>query len=415
MNKKIAGLSIPLFFILPWLGFILSFFDFKSKRSAFIYVAFAVIFGYAISFSDSSADSYRYAKAFSRFNNTLDYNRILQLYRNGELRDLYQLLLFYITSLFTDNPKVLFSFAGFVYGIFSYLNLRILLKECGNIKNRYVFVLALVFFTYCSLSNINGFKFWTGAMILFYSCYNFIIQNKIRWVIGIIVTPFIHYGFMLIVPLLVLYRISQPLFRNKDKVKPYVLYAFIATFSLSWFITTNSINLGFLTNTGIISGAVGERIDYVNSSNVAALVESRSDNSLFLSVQNYFNYGIKIYVFICVLYLYKLINKIKGEKTEYINILSFVMFFYSFAFIAISFPSGSRFFDIAHLFLLVLLGKVYKIYRAKKMKNLILWMLPVFSFNIAFVNFMLAFLILTPKFWYANFFWIIIDGLNFYI
>jgi uncharacterized UBP type Zn finger protein len=184
---------------------------------------------------------------------------------------------------------------------------------------------------------------------------------------------------------------------------------------LSWFITTNSISLGFLTSTGVISGAVGERIDYVNSSNVAALVESRSDNSLFLSVQNYFNYGIKIYVFICVLYLYKLIHKIKGEKTEYVNILSFVMFFYSFAFIAISFPSGSRFFDIAHLFLLVLLSKIYKVYRAEKMKNLILWMLPVFSFNIAFVNFMLAFLILTPKFWYTNFFWLIIDGLNFYI
>src|SRR5690606_40147437 len=183
MNKKIAGLGIPLFFILPWLGFLLSLFDLKSKRSAFVYIAFAMLFGYAISVSNSSADSYRYAQAFAHFDNTLDYDRIVQLYRMGELRDMYRLLLFYFTSIFTNNPKVMYAFAGLVYGIFSYLSLRIFIKEYQGKWDRYVLVLALIFFTYISLSNINGFRFWTGALVLFYAVYNFIIERKNKWFI----------------------------------------------------------------------------------------------------------------------------------------------------------------------------------------------------------------------------------------
>lgn len=413
MNKKIAGLSIPLFFILPWVGFLLSLFDLKSKRSSFVYIAFAMLFGYAISFSDSSADSYRYAQAFARFDNTLDYSKLVKLYRSGELRDLYQLILFYFTSIFSNNPKVLYAFAGFVYGIFSYLNLRIFIKERGSKWDRYTFVLALLFFTYISLANINGFKFWTGAMVLFYSIYNCIILKKTGWIIGILVTPLFHYGFMLIAPILILYRFVHPMFYNSKMANSILFYVFTVAFVLSWVLGTNSINLGFLTQAGILSGEVGSRIDYLNSGDVASMVEARRDKSLFLSVQKYFDYGIKMYIFIAVLFLNKLIKKMKGDKTVYTNLFAFVLVFYAFAFIASSIPSGGRFLNIAHLFLLVLMVKFYAIYKTKSYRKLILGSLSVFSFNIAFTNGMLPIMILTPTFWYGNFFWIIIEGIGF--
>lgn len=416
MNKKIAGLSIPFFFILPWVGFLLSLFDLKSKRSSFVYIAFAMLFGYAISFSDSSADSYRYAQAFAHFDNTLDYDRIVQLYRMGELRDMYRLLLFYFTSIFSNNPKVMYAFAGLVYGIFSYLNLRIFIKQYEGIKwDKYIFILALVFFTYISLANINGFRFWTGAMVLFYSVYNFIVQKSNRWVIGILVTPLFHYGFMLIVPILILYRFIHPMLYNCKKVRPILLYIFIATFILSWILGTNSINLGFLSQVDVLPEAVGGRIDYINSEDTAKMVANRAENSMFLSVQKYFIIGIKIFVFIAVLFSNKLLKKMKGDKTIYTNLFALVLFFYSFSFIAASIPSGGRFMNIAHLFLFVLLVKFYTIHKRKNFQNLILWSLPVFAFNIAFTNGMLPLMILTPTFWYVNVFWIIIEGLDFYV
>ena len=415
MFKKIGSLSFPLLFILPLVGFISSLFNVKSKISTIIYLVFAMIFGYAMSFSDSSADSHRYAEAFSRFDNTLNYNTIIQLYRNGELRDMYRLLLFYFVSLFSNNPKVMYACAGLVYGIFSYLSLLIFVRERGEKWDKYVLILSLVFFTFISLASINGFRFNTGAMVLFYSTYQFILKKRTIWVLGILLTPLFHYGIILMIPVILFYKLIERMLYSEDGVKPVLFYLFIITFILSWILGPNSINLGFLSQADVFSGAVGARMNYINSSEVANLVENRGESSVFLSVQKYFGYSIKIFVFIAILHFRKWIIKAKGDKTEYTKIFAFLLFFYSVALIASSIPSGGRFLNIGHLFMILLLGKFYAIYKAKDIRRLIAWALPVFSFNIAFINFMLPILILSPTFWYGNFFWIIIEGFDFHL
>lgn len=412
-RKKLSGLGFPIFFLLPIFGFFLSLFDIRSKSSAFVYIAFAMLFGFAISFSNTSADSFRYAEAFARFDNTLDYNTILQMYHNGELRDVYRLLLFYFVSLFSSNPKVMYAFAGLFYGVISYSILRIFVKERGSKFDNYVIVLTLVFFTFSSLSNINGFRFHTGAILLFYAIYNVIIQKHWIWIIGVLITPFFHYGFVPIVPILVLYAFTDYLLYNKERVQPLLFYAFVVAYLASWILGTNAINLSFLSQTEVLSGAVGERIAYVNSEEVGELVENRAESSFFLSVQNYFNYAIKVYVFIVILYVRKLLNMNPGNKLLFNRLFAFVLFFYAVAFIISSIPSGGRFLSIAHMFLMLLLVKIYSIYEGEYLKRIILWAIPVFSFHILFINLMLPFLVLTPTFWYGNVFWIIFEGLDF--
>lgn len=413
MNKKIAGLGFSVFFLLPWVGFILSLFSIRSRTSAFVYVAFAMLLGYSISFTNDSADSYRYAQAFSRFENTLDYNTIVQMYRNGEFRDLYRVLLFYITSLFSNNPKVLYSLAGLVYGIFSYMIMRILVEVRGKNFDIFVFIMALIFFSNSSLVNVNGFRFWTGALVLFYSVYQCIIEKKNMWIIGIIVTPLFHYGFILLVPFLILYKFIHPMLYNNKSIKSILLYIFIASFIASWILKTNSINLGFLTESEVISGEIGERIGYINRDEAGALIEDRIANSAFLNVKQYFNDAIKIYVFVIVLFLYRLLKRMRGNKIEYNRFFSFILFYYSIAFVATSFPSGGRFLVIAHLFLFLYMAKMYAVYKRRDFQKLILWSLPVFAFEILFINGFGPIRTLTPTFWYGNFFWIIIEGIGF--
>lgn len=416
MYKRLAGLGFPLFILLPWTGFLFSLFDFKSKKSAFIYIAFSMLYGYSISFSETGADSYRYALAFANFDNSLNYNRIITLYQLGELRDLYRLILFYFVSIFTNNPKIMYAFAGGIYGLFSYLNLRILINHKKQTGDVYVFLLVLIFFTFVSLSNINGFRFWTGAMVLFYASYHFILQKKNIWLLGVLVTPLFHYGFMPVMPLLIVYRyFIHPFLYNQIEVKPVLYYIFLGTFIASWILTTNSIDIGFLKENDVFSGEVANRMEFLNSEKAANVVKTRVENSLFLSVQKYFNVIIKIYVFITVLFLKKKIQSLKENKLAYNNILAFVMFFYSFAFIATSFPSGGRFLNIAHLFLMLLMVTIYVKDSTRNFIRLISWSLPVFSFNILFTNGMLSWLILTPTFWYGNFFWIVIEGIDFII
>jgi hypothetical protein len=416
MFKKISGISIPLFFVFPFIGFITSLFNIKSKTSLLVYLLFAMLFGYSISFSDSSADSFRYAEAFKNFDNTLDYNQIVKLYQDGELRDLYRLMLFYFSSIFTDNPKVMFAIAGLIYGLISYACLMIFVKEHDGFIDIYVFSLSLIFFTYISLSNINGFRFWTGGLILFLASYNFIIEKKYFWFVIILTTPLFHYGFILIVPVFIFYRLIQSILVKNSKARKILFYIFILSFGLSWILGTNSINIGFLSQSDAFSGAVGNRLEYMNSSEVGEMVENRKENSIFLRVKGVFQSFINVYVFITLIYLFKRINKLDFVNNQILKLISFSLFFYSFSFIALSMPSGVRFLNIAHLFFVILIVKVYMIEENTVFfKRLILLAIPIFSFQIVFTNFMLPFMILSPTFWYGNFFWLIIEGIDFVI
>lgn len=408
--KNKSTTNILFLLILPWVGFITSLKSIQSKSSAFVYIAFAMLYGYSISFINDSADSYRYAIAFTQFDNTLNFTKISQLYKNGELRDVYRLIVFYVTSIFSRNPKVMFAFAGIIYGIFSYLNMRILAHENSKKTDFYFFILNLIFFTYCSIANINGFRFWTGAMFLFYAMHQLFIKKKYIWIIGVSVVPLFHYGFIVVIPVLILFRLIHGFLYNSHKINPLLIYVFAASFLASLILKTNSINIGFLSQSSALSGEIGNRLNYVNSEETAALVNNRKNNSLFLSVEQYFDIAIKIYIFISVLYLNKLIKRIKVNRLEYTRLFSFVLMFYSFTFIATKFPSGGRFLSIAHLFFILLIGKIYANYQGKDLKKLILWSVPAFSFYILYINLLLPFLILTPTFWFGNFMWILFES-----
>lgn len=412
-RKKIAFLGIPFYFLLPWFGFVLSLFDLKSKSSAMVYVASAAIFCFAFSFTNTSADSFRYALSFKEFDTSLNYEKLVFLYKNGELRDLYRLLIYYISSVFSQNPKVMFAFAGIFYGFFSYQNMKILNIEFKGKLDVFTVIISLCFFVYCSFANVNGLRFTTGAMVMFFSTYNLVIKNKLIYIIGVFVLPLFHYGFVLLVPIILGYFIINKFMYTTKGINKLLLTAFILAFVLSWFLGTNSINLGFLQSSSVMSGEIGHRIEFLNSGDVANMVEARANNSLFLSVQKYFDYGINVFVFFTILYLNKNLRYITNNKEIYIKFLTFVTFFYTFAYIALSFPSGERFMYIAHLFLFVYIAKIYVNYKSKTLKNIILFALLVYSFNIIFIVFFLPIMILSPTFWYGNFFWIVGEGIGF--
>lgn len=412
MKKKLSDWGPVFLIIFPFIGFITALTDIKTTKSKFVYILFSGIFGYSFAFRDPSADSFRYAIAFHNFDNTLNINLIIQMYKNGELRDLYRTTLFYVVSLFSDNPKVLFSIAGLIYGYFSYKALLIfnLENEETNKKSYYFKITFFIFYTFISLSNLNGFKFNTGALIFFLSTYNVFLKHKKKWIIGIMITPLFHYSFIITLPIFIFYL----LFQKKTTINT-IYKIFIISFFASWFLKTNSINLGFLGAQSDSLGAIGSRMKYVSSEETAQLVDERKDNSLFLKVQEIFNYGIRIYVFIVIFQFKKIIEKSKPINSDLNRYFTFIVFFYSFTSIGLSFPSGIRFMYIAHLFLMILITKFLTKYNYNKIKNLITLSLPLFIFNIVFINFFIPILILEPSFWYENIFWNIISGIDFNI
>jgi hypothetical protein len=180
----------------------------------------------------------------------------------------------------------MYAVAGGIYGLLSYLNLRILLNQKKQSSDKYIFLLILIFFTFVSLSNINGFRFWTGAMLLFYSSYHFILNKKNFWALGVFITPLFHYGFMPVMPLIIIYKFFlHPFLYNEREVRPILYYIFILTFIMSWVLSTNSIDIGFIKDNDVFSGEVANRIEFLNSERATSIVKSRVESSLFLSVQ----------------------------------------------------------------------------------------------------------------------------------
>lgn len=412
MKKKITVVMIPLFFIIPWAAYLLSLLDLRSKKSAFIYIFSAAFFGYAISFSDPSADSYRYAAAFINFDRPDSYWAIIQMYLDGLLRDIYRISLFYFTSFFSKSPHAVYVLAGFIYGLITYLNLRICINERGKQTDRYTLILALIFITFFSLSNINSFRYNTGAMLAFYSIYKLVIENKKFWIIGILITPLIHYSLVILIPVILILKLIIPFTYDSVKVKPILFYIFIITFILSQVLDTNSINVGFISRLDVLPTAVSDRVDYINSDDVTEIIESRANNSLFVAVGLYFKYMISMYVLIAIIYIRRLIKSSSGNLKEVNLLFSFVMLYYSFAHIASTLPSGGRYMQIGHVFLFILICRLYKIYKTKEIKKLIVISLVPFSFQIIFINIMLPIMILSPVFWYGGFIGVLLENLG---
>lgn len=412
MKNKLTVLAIPFLFILPWISYLISLMNLKSRLSAFIFIFFAGFFGYSIGFTNTSADSYRYAEAFMRFERPDSYSAIIQMYLDGELRDIYSISLFYIVSFFSKKASLVYALAGLIYGSLAYLSLRTYIYERGSQTNRYTLILALIFITYCSLTNINAFNFNTAALLAFYSTYKLIFKNKKMWFLGLFLTPLMHYSFALFIPVILILKLVVPFAYNSIRINTIVFYVFIVTFILSFFLSTNVFDISFLSRLDILPAGISNRVDYVNSDDVAELVEVRAGNSLFLTVSSYFINLISVYILIVVLYIKKFIKNNSGDFTEINMLFAFVLMYYSFAHIAVSFPSGGRFMAIGHMFLILLLAKFHRIYNTNKIKRLIVISLLPFMFNILFINIFVPITLLTPKFWYSGFVGVVLENID---
>jgi len=414
MRRK-NHVDVLCFLISPWIGFLINILTNRSETRPFIYLIFFTLFGYSFSFSFDSADSVRYAKSFAYFDNDLSYNSLLGKYRDGELRDLYRLLLFYFTSFFSKNPKVLFALAGLIYGLFSLLIFNIFVKLKNDNNNYFTFILGLIFYTYISFSQINGFRFWTGGLFLFYSMYNVIMEDKILWLLGLSITPLFHYSFIPVIPIMIVFYVALKIFKRYFFINRLLYGLFIISFILSWFLNVNSIKIDSLISEDLLDGEVGNRLKYVNSTDVAELIDKRAESSLFLSIKEYFDALKKIYIFIFFVYFRNYLVKISLLDSYFGKLHSLTLFMVSFSFIAISFPSGGRFMNLSNLFFILLFLKFYNLLEFKIIKRFILLGGLVFSFDTLFVNVLTPFLLVDIKFWIYNIFWIVLSGLDFII
>lgn len=410
MDERVHKLALPLFIVWPFGGFLLSLTNLRVWTSGLVFVLFCAVFGFSFAFENTSADSFRVAYVFQQFNFS-SLKDIYLVYREGGSTDLYRFLIYGITKIFTNNPKVLYALFGTVFGLFLYLSLRLAVVEKGNKNDIYAFLLILFFFALNPIPAMNGARFNTAVWVFFYSTMNFLFMGNKRWAFGVLATPLIHFSFLFAISFVFLFYFFGRFFYSESKVTNWLFYCFVICFGLYWILGTNVINIGFLSDSNLFSSSVSKKIDLYTNDTITEMVDARRSSSVFLRVSGIFRNLMNIFIFIFLIRIRKIINIIGGHKNIH-RLLAFIFLFLSFGYLASSIPSGSRFIALSNVFCLFLFIKMYRLL-PNYLSNQILWGIPVFSFSIAFGIVYMSITLVDAKLWYGNLFWIIYEGLNF--
>jgi len=405
MHRRKIDLELPLFLLWPFGSFLLALRSIPSRKSGFIYVLFTTLFGYAFSFTTISADSYRVAWGFSKSHYTIE--KTFDNYSMGAITDVYKSLMYSITQSFSENPKVLFALFGFVFGFFSYKSLKLLLDFKKSDQDRYIAIIALVFFASNAIININGARFYTAAIIALCAIINLFYYNKKKWIFPLIVTVFIHFSYLFIVPLVLLFYFFRSSLFDYKKTPKWIVIAFYIGFFLSFLSDTNLLKLDFLSS--VLSTSVADKVELYNSSELSERYEERGE-TFFHTVSRSFSTIVKLYLFVIIVYIRRKNrdNNILNRKLQVL--FSFVLLFYALTFSLSIVPSGGRFVTIANQLFLFFLVYYYLMDKSKSIKRFIVGLLPAFAFLLLFQIGYLGVVLTSSTVWYGNLLWIIYEG-----
>lgn len=190
-------MPLLLLFVWPFLAFLISVRKLDQKVWQIVFVLFCGLFGYCQDFSLTTSDCYRIALQFQSF----DMEDIFRRYAEGQSPDLYMNLLYSLLRALTSNPKVLFAVVGLIFG-YLYCQCISIVYIHLKCRNKWFWIIALSLLCNISLIEIMGGRFYTGALLFVLSAYKWCYLKKKTWIVGIALTPFVHFGHIFSVILL---------------------------------------------------------------------------------------------------------------------------------------------------------------------------------------------------------------------
>lgn len=249
-NKSSA---IILTFLFPFAGLVYSLANWREKwaKNAFwlacIYMGAVFIF-----FPEGAAElgrgadgKYYASRLMDMYNSSITLRDIFSSYLVDEhIMDLYQPLLTYFISRFTDNGHVLFTVYAFVFGFFYSRNIWYILDRLPNKRLKGLVILVALYFLICPISQINGVRMWTALHVFVYGMMPYLVErdrSKLWWVL---ITPLIHFSFLYVAIFAVLYFVLP--YRIKIHNQS-LLFIALAFFVITMFV--NSLSLDVVGNT----------------------------------------------------------------------------------------------------------------------------------------------------------------------
>lgn len=342
-------MHIVFFILSPFLTFLYSCFDLNKRMGQIIFVLFFGLFGYCHTFSDIRADSYRKYESFSQFS-TNDVDYILVSVSTGESKDIFEPILYYVVKSFSDSPHIMMMIVGLFGGFFYMLVVKRFLQDRKTLFTVPIMILLAFMVIESNIPLMGGIRNFCAFPLFMYSLIRVLIDDKKKWIIGLLLTPLIHFGYIIVV--------VATLFAWLIKLPSGLLhYIAILVCFMSLFLDTTSYGTLVDNFVGTIDNeSVANRISNYNSEDT----DIHFNNSLTTKLTKVNNKIGALYIALLLMYLYR--NRKRLKQTAYdLKIYYILLFFVIISFSLISFSVvGQRYVYIAMVLLYMYLLNMYQ-------------------------------------------------------
>lgn len=213
-QKERFGIEfLGLYLLWPFLALLAAIRYNQLPFSKLIFILFCFYFGVTFIVPENrtgAADSARYARELIKMHQspvTFDNFQKALYTKETNLVDIYQPLITWMLSLFTDNVHLLFGIFALVFGLFYAGSLWIILNQLKGNITFLIFVFLLTFMLINPIWNINGVRMWTAAQICIYGLLVYFVEEKKHGLWWSLSSVFVHFSFLFPVALLLVFLV----------------------------------------------------------------------------------------------------------------------------------------------------------------------------------------------------------------
>lgn len=330
-----------LFLLWPFLAFITALANYSQREARKVVYFFLIYYGcsYVINATGYYVDAVGYVlelKANAQLPFSDFFKIVGGLYSVDDSTDIYEPLVSFVVSRFTDNYRVLFAVFSAIFGFFYLKSINILFNLYRQNPGPNALVNLIFFSLIIPVTAINGVRMWTAAWIFFYGAIHVIWYRDARYLLLALSSSLVHFSFLTANIFLVIYFFAGN--RNFFYL-PLALASFVLPQLLSPFIQMMSLKLG---------GSIQNRyMGYTSEGYMSRIQEGYNQSDWFIQIGNDLVFYYLIFTLVIIQIVYR--GLMKGEKEK--NLFSFLLLFLSFVNFGSTIPTlGGRFQLVFFLF-----------------------------------------------------------------
>ena len=339
--------NILMFFLVwPIAGLYFAFRNYRNDWSKNIFWLFCIFFGYSFIIGENnSTDSFYYAQVFIQYTYAdMSLAELWDSFYSGSSSyvDIASPIITFLVSQISNNPRILFTIFGLIFGYFCSRNIWLVLDQIkGNLSG----VTILFVITFAMLNpiwNINGFRMWTAAQIFLFGALPYLLEGNRKKLYWSVASVFFHFSFMAPVAILFMFIFLR------NRLNIYMGFFILTSFIKELDLQVVRSALSFLPTIfqSRISGYTN--IEYAETLRMMG-------QSLNWYIKLSAN-GLQYISYIYILYIYLFCREFLKSKPYLTTLFCFSLFLGGFANIASQLPSGDRFITVALMFLVSFLA-----------------------------------------------------------